>query len=168
MTNGRKRCEMCVIAKDCEFAEEDNMMRDKIVFGVFNKRVQECMLRNSNLSLEDAIDLFPAAELSQCQLADIRKQEEIGSHKMKKKKAGNCTVYGESGLSAQECPTRKSMQSQCFRCKGYGHISSVCPSGNTKVHYIQLFKVHRNKLNVEGEREGAVDVDEVEIVSYMK
>ena len=37
-----------------------------------------------------------------------------------------------------------------------------------KVLHIQLFKVHRNKLNVEGEREGAVAVDEVEIVSYMK
>ena len=42
--------EMRVIAKDCEFAEEDNMIRDKIVFGVFDKKVLERMLRNSNLS----------------------------------------------------------------------------------------------------------------------
>ena len=49
--------EMRVIAKDCEFAEEDNMIRDKIVFGVYDKKVQERMLRNSNLSLKDAIDL---------------------------------------------------------------------------------------------------------------
>ena len=36
--------------------------------------------------------------------------------------------------------------------------------------YIHLdrHKVRNNKLNVEGEREGAVVVDEVEIVSYMK
>ena len=68
-----------------------------------------------------------AAELSQSQLADIHKQEEIGLHEMAKEKAGDCTVCGESGHSAQECPTRKSMWSdiQCYRCKDYGHISSV-------------------------------------------
>ena len=86
------------------------MIRDKIVFGVYDKKVQERMLRNSNLSLKDAIDLCRAAELSQSQLADIRKQEEIGLHEMRKEKAGDCTVCGESGHCAQECLTRKSMR----------------------------------------------------------
>ena len=102
--------EMCVIVKDCEFAEEDNMIRDKIVFRVFGKKVQERMLRNSNLSLKDAIDLCRAVDLSQSQLADIRKQEEIGLHEMKKEKADDCTLSGESGHSAKECPKRKSMR----------------------------------------------------------
>ena len=34
--------------------------------------------------------------------------------------------------------------------------------------YVQVDKAHSNELNGEGEREGAVAVDEVEIVSYMK
>ena len=34
-----------IIAKDCEFAEEDNMIRDMIVFYVFDKKVQERRLR---------------------------------------------------------------------------------------------------------------------------
>ena len=94
--------EMCVIVKDCEFAEEDNMIRDKIVFGVFDKKVQEHMLRNSNLSLKDAIDLCRAAELSQSQLTDICKQEDIGLIEMAKEKAGDWTLRGESGHIAQE------------------------------------------------------------------
>ena len=55
---------MCVMAKDCEFAEEDNMTGDKIVCGAFDKKVQELMLSNSNLSLKYAHDLCHAAELS--------------------------------------------------------------------------------------------------------
>ena len=69
--------EMRVIAKDCEFAEEDNMIRDKIVYGVFDKKVQERMLRKSDLTLKDATDMCRAAESSQSQLADIRKQEQM-------------------------------------------------------------------------------------------
>ena len=76
------------------------MIRDKTVFGLFDKKVQDRMLRNSNLSLKDVIDLCRAAELSQSQLADIPKQEEIGLHEMAKDKAGDCTVCRESGHSA--------------------------------------------------------------------
>ena len=51
--------EMRVIAKDCEFTEED-MIPDKIVYGVFDKKVQERMLRKSDLSLKDATDMYPS------------------------------------------------------------------------------------------------------------
>ena len=40
-----------IIAKDCEFQEEDNMVRDKVVYGVMDKKVQERMLRKSDLTL---------------------------------------------------------------------------------------------------------------------
>ena len=38
-----------LMAKDCEFAEEENMIRDKVVYGVYDKKVQERMLRNYEL-----------------------------------------------------------------------------------------------------------------------
>ena len=96
--------EMRVIAKDCEFEEEDNMIRDKIVFSVYDKKVQERMLRQSELSLKDAIDLCRAAELSQSQLADIRKQEHLGVNEMASEAKGtrgdrniDCYSCGETG-----------------------------------------------------------------------
>ena len=51
------------------------MVRDKIVFSVHDKKVQERMLRKSDLTLKDAMDLCRAAESSQNQLAEIRKNE---------------------------------------------------------------------------------------------
>ena len=63
----------------------------------------------------------------------------------KKEKASDCLVCGESGHSAKECSTRKSMQSdvQYYRCKGYGHIV---------YGQVETCKVCSNKLSVEGER----------------
>ena len=69
---------MRIIAKDCQFEEEDNMIRDKIVFSVYDKKAQECMLRQR----KDAIDLCRAAELSQSELADSPKQEHSGVNDM--------------------------------------------------------------------------------------
>ena len=57
-----------LIAKDCEFAEEDNMIRDNIVFYVYDKRVQERMLRKSDLELKDAMEMCRSAESSQNQI----------------------------------------------------------------------------------------------------
>ena len=55
--------ELRIIAKDCEFKEEDHMIRDKILYGVQDKKVQERMLRKSELTLQDALDLCRAAKL---------------------------------------------------------------------------------------------------------
>ena len=45
-----------IIAKDCEFAEEDNMIRGIVVFRIFDKKVQERMLRKSDLTLKDSME----------------------------------------------------------------------------------------------------------------
>ena len=128
--------EMRVIAKDCEFAEEDNMIRDKIVYGVSDKKVQERMLRKSDLTLKDATDMCRAAEASQTQLVEIRKQEHLAvselSHKVDKVEEGavECSACRRPGHTVQDCPTRKTVRSQvqCYTCKGFGHMSRVCPS----------------------------------------
>ena len=56
-----------LIAKDCEFAEEDNMLRDIVVFYVFDKQVQEPMLPKNDLELKDAMKMCRAAESLQNQ-----------------------------------------------------------------------------------------------------
>ena len=129
--------EMRVIAKDCEFAEEDNMIRDKIVYGVFDKKVQERMLRKSDLTLKDATDMCRAAESSQSQLADIRKQEQLSVNEVSasalspvEENPNNCPLCKRPGHSFHDCPSRKTTRSevQCYSCKGFGHMSRVCPS----------------------------------------
>jgi hypothetical protein len=129
-----------MIAKDCEFAEEDNMIRDKVVFSVFDKKVQERMLRKSDLSLKDAMDMCRAAESSQNQLAEIRKNESISMSAVASGsdagvgKQGKCYVCEKYGHFARDCPSKGGQHEntlQCYNCKGFGHMSRDCPSGDS-------------------------------------
>ncbi|XP_072770488.1 uncharacterized protein [Nerophis lumbriciformis] len=53
-------------AQTCNFATlKDSMIRDQIVCGIEDKKVRERLLRETELSLENAIQICHAAELSQ-------------------------------------------------------------------------------------------------------
>ena len=57
MTELRKR------AEHCEFAElKNSLIREKIVIGIRDKKTQERLLRESELSLEKALQICKAAE----------------------------------------------------------------------------------------------------------
>ena len=59
-------------ASSCEFGEQkDQLIRDKIVFDINDKGLKERMLRESQLSLEDAIAICNTVEASRLQLKEM-------------------------------------------------------------------------------------------------
>ena len=53
--------ELRTLAKACEFLENDNMIRDKIVFSMKEKGLQERLLREVDLTLKRTVDLCRSA-----------------------------------------------------------------------------------------------------------
>ena len=49
--------ELCPLADACEFVEQENMIRDKIVFSMKDKCIQEHLLREVKLTLNRAEDM---------------------------------------------------------------------------------------------------------------
>ena len=125
-----------LMAKDCEFQEEENMIRDQIVYHVFDKTVQGRMLRNTELKLKDACDICRAAESSQNQLTEMRRQDAATPvNEVETKGQVQCYECNGFGHIATNCPKRsqsnKDNKPQCFNCSGYGHMSRDCPSGDS-------------------------------------
>ena len=114
---------------------EYNMIRDKIVYGVFDKKVQEPILHKSDLALKDATDMCQAAEASQAQILEIRKQDHVAVSEVEAHAAdsvvegiGDCSVCRKPGHL--DCPSCTTVGSEllCSTCRGFGHMSCVCPS----------------------------------------
>ena len=57
----------------CEFgSQEEDMLRDKVVFGIADQRAKERMLREGNLTLQKALHIAHAADSTRHQMENIK------------------------------------------------------------------------------------------------
>ena len=131
-------------AEWCEFGDQKNdMIRDRIVFGITDDRVKERLLRESKLDLAKAIDICHASETSKhhlhamtggnTQVNFIRKTH-TPKHSTTpgKSKPHNQTPrikhcrYCGSSHPPRQCP---SYGKQCSKCSGWNHFAAVCKGG---------------------------------------
>lgn len=67
------------LIKNCNYKElQDRMIRDRIVMGVLDKKLQQKLLAVSDLTLEKAVDISRASEMSKAQ-AKVMQQQEQGA-----------------------------------------------------------------------------------------
>ena len=136
--------ELRKISRRCEFAEEDAMLRDKLVFGVRNVNMKERLLREPKLTLARALELCRAAEASKEQVRAmtatgtsvnsssethvdaIRKQHGFGKRPTERIKS--CRYCGRSH-DRGKCPAYGKI---CRLCGGRNHFDNVCENrGNS-------------------------------------
>ncbi len=124
------------MANNCEFDnQEDNLIRDKIVFGVRDSRVKERMLRETDLTLEKAVEICRAAESTKSQMREMCQQGQ-GTEQAcisEVKKRGDI-IHNESRprTDMQDRNVRKERDTfKCYNCGGAGHYSRECASGDS-------------------------------------
>nr|XP_061820643.1 uncharacterized protein K02A2.6-like [Nerophis lumbriciformis] len=111
-------------AQTCYFATlKDSMIRDQIVCGIEDKKVRERLLRETELSLENAIKICHAAELSQMHVKTFGEMASTAAISV-----GGDNVYVVSrGWKSQPAQQKSDVMYQCKRC-GSQHKPKQCPA----------------------------------------
>ena len=146
--------ELRILSKSCEFGDfTDSLIKDRLIYGVIKDSVRSRLLRETELTLQKAIDVCHAAETSSQSMkviqstssgatgynVDIVKKKILKSKSLKytdnkptgspmKQKCGKCGYKHEP----RKCPAFGKL---CHNCKKKNHFATVCK--NKKMHELQ-------------------------------
>ena len=116
-------------AKTCGFGVlKDSMVRDRIVLGVTSQRVRERLLREEELSLDTAVKICKAAEITQKQIKSFT-HEDAGVNAVKGQKRHD----GWKKKHSTQVPGEGENYSKCRNC-GRNHKPRACPAWNQTCH----------------------------------
>nr|XP_054762080.1 uncharacterized protein LOC129268566 [Lytechinus pictus] len=147
-----------VLASSCNFRDlHDSLLRDRIIGGIKDNAVRARLLRESDLTLDKAIQICRAAELSKERMTVFDKAQDV--HAVRKAKVNGakqkqikCKFCERSHvLDKNKCPA---FCKKCNKCQKDNHFASVCTSAKP------AGKVRRDKKSVNAVDEEAEDVEE--------
>ena len=145
------------LAESCEFASQDDEIRDHFIYTCRSKTLKTKLLREEDLTLEKLIEIARNLELSQIQATEIEqkneptKEENVNRLSNKKyfggrnqnrpnkqvtpftpkngnKKSKDCYRCGGIYSKDHKCPA---MGRKCYNCGRENHLSKVCREKST-------------------------------------
>ena len=123
------------LVKNCQYEHlTDSLMRDAIVMGINNKKTQEVLLRENDLTLDKCINIIRATERAHQQFNYISEDqsssgyERMEVNKMEVKSTKNevrsCKFCGSSHVWGRDkCPA---FGKTCSNCQEKNHFKRVC------------------------------------------
>lgn len=131
-------------AQSCEFGNlRDSMIRDQIVYGIYDKRTRERLLRDAQLTLEEAERQCHASELAQQHAKTFSETGVTAGHdsakvavvknKMKRNTPQN-KDKNDATYSCKRCGNRHEPRQcpaygkKCSKCNGKNHFAKQCLS----------------------------------------
>ena len=169
--------ELKKLSRDCDFrASLNDMLRDRLICGVRDDKIQQRLLSEANLTLDGAVTLATAVERAQSNLKDLRDVNDLPNvhavhtvqQKVKKRYAQKSSFRCGKGHPAVECRFKNA---ECFVCFRRGHIATVCDEkgkGTTikqKTTSKKQGADHVTSNNVEDVK--AVECDDGEQIEYI-
>ena len=173
----RKLAEGC----DLDTITPDEMLRDRLIFGIRDSKVRERLLRESKLSLAKTDEICRAAESMQTQMkivgdltepeANKLEQERLPNFRKSKKTTRRRQQQGQ-GRRARECGKcgfqhQESLEScpaieqECLKCGKRNHFASRCKSKEVKATDLEDDEAgEMNRIEV-----AAVKLDDSQLVT---
>lgn len=161
-----------VLAGDCDFGNnKDEWIRDRIVYGINDVKVQERLLREQNLTLQRAIAIARAAEAANLHMKTLNSEEVTVNALKKLNVKANKSKKFKWKQKSKDVKLQDQGKRVCGRC-GQNHKFKQCPAWNKECkkcnrmnHFAEMCKVSRKQTEVncmqtlsENESESGEDV----------
>lgn len=159
--------DMQKLVRTCEYGnQEDSILRDRIVLGIFDKSFQEKLLGIEKLDAKKAIDMCRAAELTRTQAREMQSHRSIdvvnqhgpSKNNFKKKfvKTKNVSNRNNSNNFKQD----NSHKINCFRC-GRVHELNKCPAFGQSCRKCGILNHFSSQCKVKTGKQGIQQVSRV-------
>nr|XP_054759433.1 uncharacterized protein LOC129265467 [Lytechinus pictus] len=144
------------LANECKFGTIlEEMLRDRIVCGVADDRIQRRLLAEPTLTFEKAKDIALAMELADKNTVDLRDQNKgemvnkiahgnrhdrrhrKSSQRPNSKKHSSCGRCGKGQHQGEACPAK---DGECFHCGKNGHFAVVCRAKGERKDQRKVFQ----------------------------
>lgn len=113
------------LSANCNFAELDNMLRDRLVCGIRDESIQRRLFAEKKLDFSTALSLIHIIEAAQKDVRSIR------SHQQPELRIDQLRIGQRNGRADPWQPDIAT-QSLCYRCLDGRHNSHNCPFKNAK------------------------------------
>lgn len=124
------------LSKSCNYSIlREELVRDRIVVGIKDKKLSLSLQLDSKLTLESVINKVKQSESVQAQQPFIRQNASLNDEfstmvVSKQSKGGHCYRCGSAkSHNWKECQAKEAI---CFKCKNKGHFANMCKSKNSK------------------------------------
>ncbi len=145
VTNLRTRAKTCLFGD-----QEESLIRDRIVLGCSDVRLQERLLREPNLTLITAMNICRAAESTREQMKCLRGDDiavavnELGRHEYKKQSADGGSEFQCSRCGVRHKPRNcPAFGKECRQCGQKGHFAVMCRKKPQSSRIVEI-SVHEN------------------------
>lgn len=120
--------ELRKLTRNCEFGGSlEDMLRDRLVCGVRNNKIQQKLLSEATLTFAQAVSLSSATERAEQNLKDLHESKDWPVHAVKA--PTKCFRCGKSNHTHEECRFKNA---DCYICHKRGHIAPVCKQKNNR------------------------------------
>ena len=126
--------ELRKLSKHCNFGDTlNNMLRDRLVCGINDQRLQRRLLAEPNLTYTKAFELAQAMEAADRNAKDLQERA-AGIHAVRKQDRAEGPRRGTSTATCYRCGGKhlatacRFRDSECHNCGKKGHLAKVCRS----------------------------------------
>ncbi|XP_073964731.1 uncharacterized protein [Choristoneura fumiferana] len=115
------------LSRNCDFADADEAIRDRIILGTTDKGEQERLLCLGDVKLDDAIKKLRLSEISKLQTKALHDSQNCNTTSAEVHKVEfiiKCRwCGGKHERNVSKCPARGS---KCTKCGKFNHFAKVC------------------------------------------